>query len=162
MLEKLATHEVESVTTLFSLADQCARAAEGRAWHSAPQDGADQVGGSGATVQGGGKKKNKNRDRPMPQVGTTVAVAAAGGQNPWSKRLRPQGSCPVHPDAQHSAADCREMQKLARRFKERWEQTSKEGSPSSSPGQRPGKEKVPGRSSRADGCLLHRRLRLRW
>ena len=31
MLEKLATHEVESVTTLFSLADKCARAAEGRA-----------------------------------------------------------------------------------------------------------------------------------
>ena len=39
MLEKLATHEVESVTTLFSLADKCARAAEGRARHSAPQDG---------------------------------------------------------------------------------------------------------------------------
>ena len=37
MLEKLATHEVESVTTLFSLADNCARAAEGRAWHSAPK-----------------------------------------------------------------------------------------------------------------------------
>ena len=37
MLEKLATHEVESVTTLFSLADKCARAAEGRAWHSAPK-----------------------------------------------------------------------------------------------------------------------------
>ena len=27
MLEKLATHEVEGVTTLFSLADKCARAA---------------------------------------------------------------------------------------------------------------------------------------
>jgi hypothetical protein len=39
MLEKLATHEVESVTMLFSLANKCARAAEGRVWHSAPQDG---------------------------------------------------------------------------------------------------------------------------
>ena len=29
MLEKLATHEVESVTMLFSLADKCARAAHG-------------------------------------------------------------------------------------------------------------------------------------
>ena len=29
MLEKLAMHEVESVTTLFSLADKCARAAHG-------------------------------------------------------------------------------------------------------------------------------------
>jgi hypothetical protein len=37
MLEKLATHDVETVTTLFTLADKCARAAEGCAWHSAPQ-----------------------------------------------------------------------------------------------------------------------------
>jgi hypothetical protein len=37
MLEKLATHDVETVTTLFALADKCARAAEGRAWHSSPQ-----------------------------------------------------------------------------------------------------------------------------
>jgi hypothetical protein len=39
MLEKLATHDVETVTTLFALADKCARAAEGRAWHSAPLTG---------------------------------------------------------------------------------------------------------------------------
>jgi hypothetical protein len=39
MLEKLATHDVETVTTLFTLANKCARAAEGRAWHSAPQTG---------------------------------------------------------------------------------------------------------------------------
>jgi hypothetical protein len=31
MLEKLATHDVETVPTLFALADKCARAAEGRA-----------------------------------------------------------------------------------------------------------------------------------
>jgi hypothetical protein len=48
MLEKLATHDVETVPTLFALADKCARAAEGRAWHSAPQIGAAQSGGSGA------------------------------------------------------------------------------------------------------------------
>jgi hypothetical protein len=48
MLEKLATHDVETVTTLFALADKCARAAEGRAWHSAPQIGVAQTGGSGA------------------------------------------------------------------------------------------------------------------
>jgi len=93
MLEKLATHEVESVTTLFSLADKCAMAAEGHAWHSAPQDGANQARGSGTTIQGGGKKKNKNRDRPRPQVGATVAVAAAGGQKPRAKHPRTQGSC---------------------------------------------------------------------
>jgi len=49
MLEKLGMHEVKSITTLFSLADKCARAAEGRAWHSAQQDGTAQEGGSGAT-----------------------------------------------------------------------------------------------------------------
>jgi hypothetical protein len=48
MLEKLATHDVETIPTLFALADKCARAAEGRAWHSAPQTGAAQSGGSGA------------------------------------------------------------------------------------------------------------------
>ena len=33
MLEKLATHQVETVSTLFALADKCARAAEGHTWH---------------------------------------------------------------------------------------------------------------------------------
>ena len=152
MLEKLATHELESVTTLFSLADKCARAAEGRAWHSAPQDGVTEAGGSGATVQGGGKKKkNKNRGRGEPHPGgpvaaatAPVAAAVAGGQNAHGKRLRPQGgnggSCPVHPTARHSAADCREIQKLAKRVSGRREQASKDGSPP--PRQRSGKEKA--------------------
>ena len=38
MLEKLATHQVETVATLLAMADKCARAAEGRAWYSAPHD----------------------------------------------------------------------------------------------------------------------------
>jgi hypothetical protein len=62
MLEKLATHDVETVPTLFALADKCARAAEGRAWHSAPQTGAAQSGGSGAVPWDGKKKKKKDRD----------------------------------------------------------------------------------------------------
>jgi uncharacterized Fe-S cluster-containing radical SAM superfamily enzyme len=53
MLEKLATHDVETVTILFALDDKCARAAEGRAWHSAPQTGVTQTGGSGPATQGG-------------------------------------------------------------------------------------------------------------
>ena len=150
MLEKLATHEVESVTTLFSLADKCARAAEGRAWHSAPQDGDAKAGGSGATIQGGGKKKkNKNRGHGVPQAGgpfaaaaAPAAAAAAGGQNAHGKRPRTQGgsggSCLVHPTARHSAADCREIQNLAKRVIGRREQSSKDGSPP--PCQRPGKE----------------------
>ena len=137
-LEKLATHEVESVTTLFSLADKCARAAEGRAWHSAPQDGDAKAGGSAATAQGSGKKKNKNRSCGDPHPGGPViaatapaAAAAAGGQNAHGKCPRPQGgsggSCPVHPTARHSAADCREIQKLVKRVSGRRELSSKDG-----------------------------------
>jgi len=127
----------------FSLADKCARAAEGRAWHSAPQDGAAQEGGSGAAAQGGGKKKNKNRGRGRPQSGASVAAAAPGGQDAGRKRPRQQdgnsGSCPVHPNANHSASQCREIQKLTKRVSGRREQASKDGSP---PRLRSGKERA--------------------
>jgi hypothetical protein len=36
MLEKLVTHDVQDNSVLFSLADKCAKVAEGRAWHSHP------------------------------------------------------------------------------------------------------------------------------
>jgi hypothetical protein len=62
MLEKLATHDVETITTLFALADKYARAAEGRAWHSAPQTGVTQTGGSGTVPWDGKKKKKKDRN----------------------------------------------------------------------------------------------------
>jgi hypothetical protein len=52
MLEKLATHDVKTVSTLFALADKCARAAEGRAWHSAPQTGVAQMGWLGCRPPG--------------------------------------------------------------------------------------------------------------
>jgi hypothetical protein len=45
----------------------------------------------------------------------------------------------MHPNSRHSAAECREIIKLAKRVNERREQSSKEGSP---PRRRPGKEKV--------------------
>jgi hypothetical protein len=142
MLEKRAMHDVETVTTLFTLADKCARAAEGRAWHSVPQIGFTRTGGSGATTQGGGKKK-KNHDHDRPQSGAPVAVAATGDRDERSKRPRQQGSdsgsCPVHPNARHSASECQEILKLAKHISERHEQASRDGSP---PRRRPGKEKV--------------------
>jgi hypothetical protein len=103
MLEKLATHDVDNVTTLFALADKCARAAEGHAWHSAPQAGVTKMGGSDAVTQGGGKKKkrNKNHGHEKPQFAAPVAAATAGGQGERNKRPWPQGSssgaCLVHP-----------------------------------------------------------------
>jgi hypothetical protein len=102
MLEKLATHDVETVTMLFALADKCARAAEGRAWHSAPQIGVAQTGGSGAITQDG-KKKKKKKHRGHERLSSTASVVAAAtrGRNERNMRPRPQGgnsgSCPVHP-----------------------------------------------------------------
>jgi hypothetical protein len=88
MLEKLATHDMETFTTLFTLANKCVRAAEGRAWHSAQHTGVTRTGGSGATTQGGGKKKKKNRGHDRPHVGAPAAVAAAGGRDERSYRPR--------------------------------------------------------------------------
>jgi hypothetical protein len=142
MLEKLATHDVETVTTLFALADKCTRAAEGRAWHSTPQTRVAQSGGSGAIAQDG-KKKKKNRDHGKPSSAALVVAVAPGGRNERNKRPRPQrgnsGSCPVHPNSRHSVAECREIIELAKRISERREQTSRDGSP---PHRRPGKEGV--------------------
>jgi hypothetical protein len=86
----LATHDVDNVTTLFALADKCARAAEGRAWHSVPQVEVTQVGGSDVVTQGGGKKKkrNKNCGHGKPQFIVSVVAAAAEGQGERSKRPR--------------------------------------------------------------------------
>jgi hypothetical protein len=88
MLEKLATHDVETVTTLFALADKCARAAEGRAWHSAPQTGVAQMGGSGVIAQDGKKKKKKNRGLERPPSAAPGVTAATRGQSERNKRPR--------------------------------------------------------------------------
>jgi hypothetical protein len=141
MLEKLATHDVETVTTLFTLADKCARAAEGHAWHLAPQTEVAQMGGLGAVAQDGKKKKNRGHEKP-PSAALIIA-ATTGGRSERNKRPRPQrgnsGSCPMHPNSCHSTAECREIIELVKRVSERREQTSKDGSP---PCRRPGKERV--------------------
>jgi hypothetical protein len=119
MLEKLARNDVETVPTLFALADKCARAAEGRAWHSAPQTGAAQASGSGAVAQDGKKKKKKNHGSEKPHSAALVVAATTGGRGDRSKRPRPPrgngGTCPVHPNGRHSAAECREIIDLAKR-----------------------------------------------
>jgi hypothetical protein len=109
MLEKSATHDVETVPTLFALADKCARAAEGRAWHSAPQTGTTQTGGSGA-IPRDGRKKKKGHGYEKPQSTALVVAAATGGRGDRNKCPRPQrsndGSCPIHPNGRHNAVEC--------------------------------------------------------
>jgi hypothetical protein len=146
---------VETVATLFVLADKCARAAEGRAWHSATQAGPAQTSGPSVATPGSGKKKNKKSRDKSRIGGPAVAAATTGGQNPRGKRPRQQrtdpGSCLVHPRARHSATECREIQKLAERLSKRRDQASREGS---SPPRRSGKEKL----SDADAAAAEKEL----
>jgi hypothetical protein len=88
MLEKLATHDVETVSTLFALADKCAKAAEGRAWHSALQIVVAQTGGSGA-IPWDGKKKKKGRGHEKPRSTALVVAAATRGRGDHNKHPRP-------------------------------------------------------------------------
>jgi hypothetical protein len=143
MLEKLATHDMETVSMLFALANKCARAAEGRAWHSAPQTGAAQSGGSGAVLRDEKKKNKTDRDYQKPRSTALVATTAIRGQGDCNKRPQPQkgssGSCPMPPHGRHNTAECRKIIDLAKRISERCEQSSKDGS---LPRRRPSKEKV--------------------
>jgi hypothetical protein len=140
MLEKLATDDVEMVPTLFAPVDKCARAAEGRAWHSATQTEATQAGGSGAVAQDG---KKKNHGNEKPHSAALVVAATTGGRGDRNKRPRPPrgngGTCPMHPNGCHSAAECREIIDLTKRVSACCEQSSGDGSP---PRRRPGKEKA--------------------
>jgi hypothetical protein len=143
MLEKLATHDVETVPALFALVDKCARATEGHAWYSVPQTEAAQVGGSGAVAQDGKKKKKRNYGNEKPHSAALVVAAANEGQGDRSKRPWPPrgngGTCHVHPNGRHSAAECHEIIDLAKHVSARREQSSGDGSP---PRRRPGKEKA--------------------
>jgi hypothetical protein len=143
MLEKLATHDVETIPTLFALGDKCARAAEGRVWHSAPQTGVAQSGGSGAVPRDSKKKKKKDRDHQKLWSTALVVAAAIGGRGDRNKRPQPKrgnsGSCSVHPNGRHNAAKCHEIIDLMKRVSKRREQSSKDSSP---PRRRPSKERV--------------------
>jgi hypothetical protein len=92
MLEKLATHDVETVTTLFALANKCARATEGHAWHSAPQTEVAQTGGSGTVIQDSKKKKKKkkkNRGHEKLQTAASIVAAATRDRSERNKHPRP-------------------------------------------------------------------------
>ena len=88
----------------------------------------------------------KEEDEPRPRE---AAVCCSGrrsydwGRNERNKRPRLQrgnnGSCPVHPNSRHSAAECRKIIELAKHVSEWREQTSRDGSP---PCRWPGKERV--------------------
>jgi hypothetical protein len=92
MLEKLATHDIQDVVELFSLADKCARAAEGHAWRTPPALEAGKGGkpDASAAAQGGSSKNNNKKkadgnNQPLagaPTATAAAATAAARGRGP--------------------------------------------------------------------------------
>jgi hypothetical protein len=129
MLEKLATHDMKHVSKLFSLADKCARAAEGCAWHSQPTT---EVGKAGkheadAIAQSSGKnnkkKKSNNNNKSLAGAPTVVAIAAmAGGvHGPCGDKRHANPSAVMrvgHTDWCHNAEECQEIKKFAKQFHE--------------------------------------------
>jgi hypothetical protein len=98
MLEKLDTHDIQDVSALFSLADNCAKAAEGRAWHSPVAQ----------TVKGESKPNNR----------TQAHGSGSGNDNANKKKKKKKkagGSvkCSVHNSMRHSVLECWEIKKLA-------------------------------------------------
>jgi hypothetical protein len=78
MLEKLATHDVQDISELFSLANKCARATEGRAWHSQPTS---KVGKADkpevdAAAQSSSKNRNRNRKKKEANDNNKLLVGA--------------------------------------------------------------------------------------
>jgi hypothetical protein len=153
MLEKLATHDIQDVSALFSLADKCAKAAEGHAWHS---PAAQAVKGKskpsvGDQAQGGGSSKKKKKaggNQPLAGAPTAATAAVGGGRGEPRGDKRPcqpsnsdDGStkCPVHNSTCHIASKCQEIKKLAEQFHEKMQQQRQDGAPSR---QREGKQKV--------------------
>jgi hypothetical protein len=127
MLEKLTTHDIQDVSTLFSLADKCARAAEGRAWHSPAAQAAkgESTPSVGAQAPGGGngngnnnKKKKAGGSQPLAGAPTVTAAAAGGGRGslrgdkcPRQPSNSDNGSmkCLVHNFTCHTTTECREI-----------------------------------------------------
>jgi hypothetical protein len=85
MLEKLATHDVQDVSALFSLADKCAKAAEGRAWHSPVTHAAkgESKPSDGAQAQGDSSNNNTKKKAGGTQPLAGAPSCRSCGWGPW-------------------------------------------------------------------------------
>jgi hypothetical protein len=96
MLEKLATHNIQDVTKLFSLADKCGKAVEGHAWHAPPtlEAGKECKPDTGTASQGSSNNnKNKNKKKKASSNNQSLAgapTAVAGGSRGPRGNKRPR------------------------------------------------------------------------
>jgi hypothetical protein len=146
MLEKLTTHDVQDVSALFSLTDKCAKAVEGRAWHSPTAQAAkgESKPNAEAQAQGGGNSSNNNKKKaggtqPLAEAPTAVAAAVGGGcggprgdKHPRQPSNSDDGSvkCSVHNSTRHFASKCQEIKKLTEQLREKMHQQRQDGAPS--------------------------------
>jgi hypothetical protein len=138
MLEKLATHDIQDASALFSLANKCAKAAEGRAWHSPATQAAK--GESKYNAGGPGPRRWQLQQQQQqegwwqPTAGQSAHCHSCSGG--WG-RGRPRGDkcprqpsnsddgstkCPVHNSTCHTASECWEIKKPVKQFREKMQQ----------------------------------------
>jgi hypothetical protein len=138
MLAKLATHNIQDVSALFSLAEKCARAVEGHAWHSLAAQAVkeDNKPNAGTQAQSGSNGNNNNNkkkaggNQSLAGTPTTALAAAAvgggrglprGDKCPRQPSNSNDGSskCLVHNSRCHNMSECREIKKLTEEFCEK-------------------------------------------
>jgi hypothetical protein len=111
MLEKLATHDIQDVSVLLSLADKCAKAIEGHAWHSPVTQAVkgESKPNTETQAQGGGngnnnsKKKKNACGNQLLAVAPTAATAMAGWGRGGQEVTNAPVSCPIAMMAGQSA-----------------------------------------------------------
>jgi hypothetical protein len=121
MLDKFTTHDIQDVSALFSLADKCAKAMEGRAWHSPiaqavkgqSKPNAETQAQSGGNGNNKKKKKKAGGNQPLAGAPTPTAAMAGGGVGDQEATNTPV-SCPIVTIAAQSAR-CTTPRVIARR-----------------------------------------------
>jgi hypothetical protein len=117
-LEQLATHDVQDIFELFSLVDKCARATEGRDWHSQPTPEAGKVSKSKVDIDAQGNGK----DKPLARGPTAADATAGGGRGPRGDKCPRQLSIGndggqwflVYNSKRHSVEESRKIKKLVK------------------------------------------------
>jgi hypothetical protein len=102
MLEKLATYDVQDVSVLFSLVNKCAKATEGRTWHSLAAQAAKGESKPKAMAAAARRRRrlvatSRWPERPLPQLQRRVGAVA--GREATNTPL----SCPIVTTAARSA-----------------------------------------------------------